>query len=106
MKRIFALFSVLALAFSLSFVSGCTDDDAEITCANFDDFLYYCTDNCSPTWDCEANYDTLLVEDQMDLDDCSDCLVDNLDSGVCADCTIDGYSCYDFMEDFLGVDCW
>lgn len=103
---------VIVLCISLA-LTGCIIEDSDgpsdrdITCNHFADFINACTANCSVTWDCEANYDSLYLEDQYALDDCSDCLVANLSSGVCADC-IDDYvgSCQVFMEDLLGVDCW
>ena len=78
-----------------------------ITCNAFAEFNQSCTPNCDATWSCEGNYDSLPVEDQITLDDCSDCLVANLDNGVCADCH-DAYvgSCQVFLEDLLGVNCW
>jgi len=112
MKNRFLVAIVIGL---LSFgAAGClvveadpTAPDRAITCGHFDDFLYDCTANCSPTWDCELQYDSLPVGDQIALDDCSDCLAANLAAGVCADCTAPGIgSCQFFMEDFLGVDCW
>jgi len=109
MRSLKASLILVALAFAFA---GChievTDgSDREITCQNFDDFLYECTSTCSPTWDCELAYDDMLVSDQIALDDCSDCLVDNLNAGVCADCTAPGIgSCHTFMEDLLGVSCW
>ena len=83
--------------------------DREITCANFEDFNQNCAPDCNITWDCELAYDSLSVADQIALDACSDCLVDNLDAGFCADCAVpeEGIdSCQFFMEDLLGVDCW
>lgn len=102
--------AALALALG-ALVGGCVivQDDTAITCGNFDTFLYYCTANCSPNWDCEAQLDSLDPYTQSDLDTCSDCLVANLDAGYCADCSIPAvgiYSCQGFMEDFLGVTCW
>jgi hypothetical protein len=96
---------ILLVAAVLTF-GGCifeSSDDGKLTCANFDKFLYDCTANCSPTWDCESNYYSLPVADQVDLDACSDCMA----VGQCADCSAPGIpSCWAFMEDFLGVDCW
>ncbi len=86
-----------------------TGSDREITCGNFDDFLYQCTSGCAPTWDCELAYDDLHLSDQIALDECSDCLADNLADGICADCSVPAEgvsSCQIFMEDLLGVDCW
>lgn len=111
MKRTIALLSTLALL--LGALGGCiieddpTAPDRAITCGHFADFMADCTANCSATWDCELYYDGLSIEDQITLDDCSDCLASNLAAGVCADCH-DNYvgSCQVFMEDLLGVDCW
>lgn len=108
------LLVVIAIALLSFGASGCIIEDSgpsapdrAITCGHFDDFLYDCTANCSPTWDCELQYDSLPIDDQIALDDCSDCLAANLAAGVCADCTAPGIgSCQFFMEDFLGVDCW
>ncbi len=82
-----------------------------VSCGHFDPFLYDCTDNCGPTWDCELQYDSLSYGDQYTLDSCALCLADNLAAGICADCAVveDGYdvgSCQDFMESLLGMDCW
>ena len=59
------------------------------------------------TWSCESYYDSLSINDQISLDDCSDCLDAKLAAGVCDDCH-DEYvdSCQAFMESLLGVDCW
>jgi len=111
MIRTIALSSVLVLA--LGTLTSCiieddpTGPDRTITCNHFADFIHDCTATCTVSWNCEASYDALPVADQIDLDDCSDCLEANLAAGVCADCT-DSYgdSCQLFMEDFLGVDCW
>lgn len=103
---------LLLLILMVCLLSGCifeSSSDREITCGNFDTFLYECTANCSPTWDCELNYDDLDIHTQITLDDCSDCLVDNLADGVCGDCSVPGEgvsSCWAFMEDLLNVDCW
>jgi hypothetical protein len=111
MKRVIVLLSLTLL---LGALGGCIIEDSDptapdraITCGNFADFTASCTANCTVTWDCEAYYDTLSVDDQITLDDCSDCLYANLAAGVCADCH-DSYvgSCQDFMEYLLGVDCW
>jgi len=86
---------------------GLTDD--EITCNNYQDFLGNCTANCDPTWDCEDNYLSLRGSDQVALDYCSDCLVQNLDNGFCSDCAVPSQgvaSCHRFMNDLLGVACW
>ena len=106
MMRHARLAALVALA-----LSGCVvvEDDTAITCSHFDTFLYYCTSDCAPTWDCEAQLDSYDVYTQSDLDACSDCLVSNLDAGYCADCAFPSvgiYSCQGFMEDFLGVTCW
>jgi len=95
---------MLALALALA-LSGCIwEDDADVTCNNFNAFLHDCTANCSPNWNCESNYHTLPVADQIDLDECSDCMAA---SPTCADCSVPGVpSCWDFMEALLGVDCW
>ena len=87
-------------------VSSTTPDRA-ITCGHFANFQHNCTVTCSSTWDCQANYDSLDVSNQLTLDDCSDCLAANLAGGSCADCS-DRYvgSCRRFMEDLLGVNCW
>jgi hypothetical protein len=112
MNRFLVVIAIGLLSFG---VAGCLvveDDpagppDRAITCGHFDDFLLHCTSNCSPTWDCELNYDALPLVDQLALDDCSDCLAANLAAGYCDDCTSpDVGSCQFFMEDFLGVDCW
>jgi hypothetical protein len=107
MRTVSPLLVALALL-----LQGCvldTTSDRDITCGNFDDFLYECTANCTPTWDCELNYDDLDIHTQIALDDCSDCLVDNLMDGVCGDCAVPAEgisSCRWFMEDLLGVSCW
>ncbi len=84
-------------------------DDAEITCANLDDFLYFCNPACVTSWDCEGLYWDAPSPIQFLLDDCSDCLSDNLDRGVCADCEVyDGpyvWACADLLADELGVGC-
>lgn len=91
--------------------SGCPhSDDAIITCDNFDYFLATCYPECVITWDCEYNYDSLPVENQLILDDCSDCLAIEADTLSCGDCTYyrDGYehSCFAFMTDTLGLACF
>ena len=88
---------------------GKTPPPVSTTCDHFDIFNQECTDNCAPTWDCDAAYNSLSEVDKYDLDFCSDCLVDNIANGICADCSdtsvgID--SCQAFMEDLLGIDCW
>jgi hypothetical protein len=83
--------------------------DPTVTCNQFDDFNQLCTGNCAPTWDCDAAYASLDYDTQVDLDVCSDCLVDNVANGVCADCsdpTVGIESCQAFMEQLLGLDCW
>ena len=111
MIRAITLSSLLALA--LGVLASCVIEDRRgapdraITCGHFADFQQYCTSNCSITWSCEASYDSLDVDTQITLDDCSDCLAANLAGGICADCS-DAYvgSCRQFMEDLLGVSCW
>lgn len=107
------LMQLLVLVCLVGLLPGCiiesSSPDRDITCANFDDFLRSCTSNCSPTWDCELNYDSLDIGTQITLDGCSDCLYDSLAGGTCADCSVPSEgvsSCWAFMEDFLGVDCW
>jgi hypothetical protein len=84
-----------------------TAPDRSITCGHFANFQVDCTANCSSNWDCEANYNSLDVNTQITLDDCSDCLAANVAGGSCGDCS-DPYvgSCRQFMEDLLGVNCW
>jgi len=81
--------------------------DRTVACNHFADFINACTANCIVTWDCEAYFGHLPVDDQITFDDCSDCLASNLAAGVCADCH-DSHvgSCQSFMEALLGVDCW
>jgi hypothetical protein len=96
-------------AFLAAILGGCilAADDASTTCANFDEFLAECTAGCSPTWDCESQYDLLDPVDQIALDDCSNCLAANAFEGVCSDCSVAGVgSCQLFMENLLGIDCW
>jgi len=102
LRPLVTLVMALALVFSLG---GCViEDDAAITCGNFNDWLHDCEGSCSVTWDCESYYDTLSLDDQYALDDCSDCLASN---PTCGDCSAAGVgSCINFMEDLLGVDCW
>jgi len=108
MKRMkMALLMVVAVA-ALGFSACTSDDDASITCNNLDNFLADCTGTCSVTWDCESQYDTLSVDDQIVLDNCSDCLAANT---TCADCSYDDGqyqidSCLAFMDDVLGTNCW
>ena len=110
MIRKIALSSILVL--TLGALGSCvivddTAPDRAITCGHFADFMQGCTANCSPTWDCEQQYDTLDINTQIALDNCSDCLADNLAGGICADCVDDREgSCQLFMEDLLGLDCW
>jgi hypothetical protein len=105
--RALPVIALLVLAPGCLVVEDPGAPDREITCGHFADFLQSCTDNCSPTWDCEASYDSLDVETQIALDECSDCLVDNLAGGFCADCSNPEVgSCQHFMEELLGVDCW
>lgn len=103
------LLMVVAL-FSVVLLSACIledSTDSEITCENFDRFLAECATNCTPTWDCELSYDSLPYDDQIALDDCSDCMEANAAGGVCGDCSAPGIpSCVDFMESLLGIDCW
>ena len=84
-------------------------DDGEITCANLDDFLYFCNPACVTSWHCEELYWDLPTRTQILLDDCSDCLSDNLDRQICADCEVpDGpyvWSCADILADELGIGC-
>ena len=95
---------MLAVALALS-LSGCIlEDDADVTCNNFNAFLHDCTANCTVTWDCESYYHSLPIDDQIDLDACSDCMAS---SPTCADCSVPGVSsCWAFMEALLNVDCW
>lgn len=82
---------------------------ASVTCDQFDIFTQDCAGGCAPTWDCDLQYDSLPYADKVDLDMCSDCLVDNLANGICADCSDPGLgidSCQAFMEQLLGIDCW
>jgi hypothetical protein len=107
MKRIATL--VLALGIGLG-ASACVSEDSVITCDNLADFLYFCDTGCTASWDCEYYYDGLYLEDQYLMDDCSDCLADNLDAGVCEDCEVlddvgDPWNCSDLLSDYLGVDC-
>ncbi|MCB9556232.1 MAG: hypothetical protein H6707_09035 [Deltaproteobacteria bacterium] len=84
-------------------------DDGAVTCDNYAAFQRSCTGSCTPTWSCEDNYYNLSINDQLALDHCSDCLVDNLNGGYCDDCAYPSQgitSCQAFMEDLLGVDCW
>jgi|GEM_PF-3191581 len=107
-RTLFAALTLLALSGAPACVVAGSGDGA-ITCSYYDDFLYYCTDTCTPTWDCESSYAYLSYRDQDRLDVCSDCLVANLDAGICADCSLPSYgvySCYAFMEQLLGVSCW
>jgi hypothetical protein len=108
MNRISSYLTAAGLTLLMLGISGCpSNDDAFITCDNFDYYLDYCVPECSVTWDCEVYYDTLPVEDQIILDDCSDCLAINVDVGSCADCEYgNGYSCLAFFQDTLGLDCW
>ena len=95
-------------------LSGCVIDDgnstdSQITCDNLDMFLADCGAGCGASWGCEDNYDSLDLDTQLDLDDCSDCLADSAADGTCADCAVPSRgidSCLDFMDTFLGVDCW
>jgi hypothetical protein len=99
----------LALLTLFMVASSCepVEDNRTITCNSFARFNQDCTSNCDVTWSCESHYDALSVDDQITLDDCSDCLEANLANGVCSDCH-DSYvgSCRDFLEDLLHVDCW
>lgn len=107
MKRMFAIMTAAFLAVGVLAVSGCSSNDAVVTCDNFDYYLETCIPECTVTWDCEGYYDTLPVEDQIILDDCSDCLAANADELLCQDCTYDGgYSCFDFFQVTLDMDCW
>ncbi len=108
MSRTKTLLTLLALSLVV-LLSACIWDstDSEITCDNFDRFLADCAGNCTPTWDCELSYGDLPYDDQIALDDCSDCMAANAAGGTCGDCSAPGVpSCVDFMESLLGVDCW
>ncbi len=113
MKRTLSVFVFgLFLAAGLSMGACVVDDnstDAHITCDNLDSFLATCASNCGATWGCEDNYDSLDLDTQSDLDACSDCLADNAAAGVCDDCAVPSLgidSCLDFMDTFLGTNCW
>ena len=116
MKSILTLSATLsAVAFISLVASGCLiindpdDEDANMTCRNFDSYLYNCTANCEAAWSCQANYHTMSFADQIIMDKCSDCLVANVRAGYCDDCAVpeEGvHSCTRFMERFLGSSCW
>jgi hypothetical protein len=110
MKRIFAVIAVLGLGLGATAATGCVSEDSAITCDNLDGFMLECYGNCTGSWDCELYYEGLAVEDQLLLDDCSDCLMANLNDGLCDDCQIDDgygslYYCTDLLTNLLGVDC-
>lgn len=107
MKRILMVLMAGALALGVTGASGCvTDDDANITCDDFDYYLSQCYPTCGATWDCEYYYDGLDLATQLDLDWCSSCLADEADWGTCGDCLLDGVdSCHYLMEYYVGVSC-
>ena len=106
MNRLQQIALVAVVAFATLGVSGCiiVDDNATITCDNFDAYLASCDPGCVLDYDatCESYYDS--YPDPAYLDDCADCLA--LETGSCYDCDdADGYSCYETLLYELGAYC-
>lgn len=100
MKKLLLIPAILASFFAAS----CTSEDAIITCDNYDYFLESCG-NCSMTAACTTNYDSLPLDTQLMLDDCSDYMADAADNGYCSDWTGDMAACIALAETYLDMVC-
>ena len=103
MKRLRNL--VLVGALMGATLASCVDDPGEVTCQNFDEFLYSCYYNCAASFECEESYSRYDDVIRALLDECSEKMRDQGFEETCEDRDVDGYSCEQLMLDYLGGTC-